>query len=869
MCEVIVGVVRFLFWMFHAFIFYEINRFYPDHTPETEPGSVTVTAHSPETEGSPRHNQEITVVSQPERPSALDGPPSCNDPEHTKLHHSTATDNRIEDYVEILEEEHQEMRKEIYHFQQKFQQLSFIMTGLEEMQYENEELKQEVASMRTNVFEQVQQRRLIETQLRNEITDLQRNLEAAKNESKDLLHKLSVFEQTRNEILESNLKTANEVLHSTAVGISQLQNELPEAPKNYHGISKSSPRVNKGTTERASSLRATAMKWQLDCQSSEFNLIKENADLTKKLSTLQEKYQNDLALKTAKLKRVSEDNQSLKTTLDFVIETLNTKVCLMDKLTTELNGFKTKHQEESSIREEKENLKEQVASLRATVTKWQSVCQSNESSLIKENADLTKKLSTLQEEYQNDLALKTAELHRVSKDNHSLTVTFDSAIETLNAKLYLMDNLKAELDDLKTKQQEESSVREENEDLKEQVASLRETELKLMDDKEILKAKLNSLYSKQRNMMHAKEAAEQAAEEEKSLVKKHLSTIAWLKSDLESANKTIHDKILENDQLRDELAKLKALSAELEKQNKEIKIDMERLNGSVRKRKSDWHLSELKLSESNEDLKKKLGRLQTENQRLLEKNSLVKSDLETANKEMNNLRETLAAKEYETIEFRKELETLRTESERMMESCKATSLSDQQPGELIKEHRECNGLLETQIDLGISESSVRSPSSQLESNVDVNHQPCAEMQELLQTKIQALEAENKNLTFSIAVMQQAEEESQKTIKGLMMQYRLALQKNEAVIQATLKAEQAAKEQADALSEALTASGEDSTEESGIVVVENIDEIGSTDLTQKDADFTEKKTGSRFKRWLKKCEFRKPKVPQDSGVIKTP
>ncbi|KAK4028962.1 hypothetical protein OUZ56_021980 [Daphnia magna] len=729
-----------------------------NHTPETEPGSVTVTAHSPETEGSPRHNQEITIVSQPERPSALDGPPSCNDPEHTKLHHSTATDNRIEDYVEILEEEHQEMRKEIYHFQQKFQQLSFIMTGLEEMQYENEELKQEVASMRTNVFEQEQQRRLIETQLRNEITDLQRNLEAAKNENKDLLHKLSVFEQTRNQILESNLKTANEVLQSTAVGISQLQNELPEAPKNYHGISKSSPRVNKGTTERASSLRATAIKWQLDCQSSEFNLIKENTDLTKKLSTLQE-------------------------------------------------------------------------------------------------------------EYQNDLALKTAELHRVSKDNHSLTVTLDSAIETLNAKLYLMDNLKAELHDLKTKQQEESSVREENEDLKEQVASLRETELKLMDDKDILKAKLNSLYSKQRNLMHAKEVAEQAAEEEKSLVEKHLSTTAWLKSDLESANKTIHDKILENDQLRDELAKFKALSAELEKQNKEIKIDMERLNGSVRKRKSDWHLSELKLSESNEDLKKKLGRLQTENQRLLEKNSLVKTDLETTNKEMNNLRETLAAKEYETIEFRKELETLRTESERMMESCKATSLSDQQAGELIKERRECNGLLETQIDLGISESSVRRPSSQLESNVDVNHQPCAEMHELLQTKIQALEAENKNLTLSIAVMQQAEEKSQKTIKDLMMQYRLALQKNEALIQATLKAEQAAKEQADALSEALTASEEDSTEASGIVLVENIDEIGSTDLTQKDADFTEKKTGSRFKRWLKKCEFRKPKVPQDSGVIK--
>ncbi|KAI9565286.1 hypothetical protein GHT06_009072 [Daphnia sinensis] len=734
-----------------------------NYTPETEPGSETVTAQSPETEGSPRHNQEITVVSQPQRPSALDGPPSCNDPENTKLvHHSTATDNRIEDYVEMLEEEHKEMRKEIYHFQQKFQQLSFIMTGLEEMQHENEELKQEVASMRTNVFEQEQQRQLIETQLRKEITDLQRNLAAAETESKNLLHKISVFEQTGNQILEPNLKTANEVLQSTAVSISQLQNELPDAPENHHGISKSSTCVNKGTTERASSLRATAMKWQMDCQSSEFNLIKKNADLTKKLLTLQE-------------------------------------------------------------------------------------------------------------EYQTDLALKTAELHRVSEENRSLAVTLDLAIETLSAKLYVMDNLKAELHDLKTKQQEESSVREENEELKEQVASLRETELKLMDDKEILKAKLNTLYSKNRRMMHAKEAAEKAAVEEKSLVEKHLSTIAWLKSDLESANKAKRDKILENDQLRDELAKFKALSAVLDKQNKEIKIDMERLNGSVRKRKSDWRLSELKLSESNEDLKRKLGRLQTENQRLLEKNSLVNTDLETANKEMDHLRETLAAKEYETIEFRKELETLRTESERMMESesRKATSLSDQQAAELIKEHRDCNELLETQIDLDMSGSSVRRPSFQLESNVDVNHQPCAEMQELLHTKIQILEAENQNLTFSIAVMQQAEEDSQNTIKDLMIQYRLAMQKNEAVIQATHEAQQAAEEQADALSEALIASREEATEASGIVLSDCLSrqEMGSTDLTQKDADLTEKKTGSTFKRWLKRCAFRKPNVPQESGAIK--
>ncbi|XP_057375182.2 uncharacterized protein LOC130696128 [Daphnia carinata] len=670
-----------------------------------------------------------------------------------KLHHSMATDNGIENYVEMLEEEHGEMRKEIFNFQQKFQQLSFIVTSLEEMQYENEELKQEVASMRTSVFEQEQQRQLIETQLQNEISDLQRSLEAAESENKNLLCKLSLFEQTETQILDSNLQTTNEVLQSTPVGIYQQRNQQPDAQQSDHSTLKCSPLVNNRATENRLSLRATAMKWQSDCESVKFDLIKENVDLTTKLVALQGEYQNDLDLKTAELKRLTDDNRSLKSTLDL-------------------------------------------------------------------------------------------------------------AIETLSIKLYHLDEVKAELYDLKSKQQEESSVREENESLKQQVASLRETELKLMDDKENLKTRLNSLYSKNRKILDAKQAAERAADQERSLVEEHLSTIASLKSDLELASKIMHEKTLADDELRHELAEVKTLCDQLGKQNEEIKIDMERLNASVRKRKSDWRSSELKLTESNEDLKKKLGRLQTENHRLLEKNSLVKTDLEIANKVLNNLRETTAAKEHETIELRKELEGLRTESERMMNSCKAASLFDQHTPDLVR----TNGLLETQTDLSIPESSARRPSSQSESDVDVSHQPCAEMQEL-QTKLQVLEAENQNFTTTIAVMQQAEEEAQRTIQDLMMQYRLATEKNEAVIQANRTAIQAAEEQADALSEALTALREGATEGGSIVGAEKIDEMGSTDITQKDTDITKKKKESKFKRWLKKSEFRKPKVSQNNAVIK--
>ncbi|XP_057380687.1 GRIP and coiled-coil domain-containing protein 2-like [Daphnia carinata] len=612
MCETIVVILGFLLWVLHGLIFYVINYFYPDQSPETGPGSVATTAQSPEG-ASPSSSQEIAVASQPAmQPDSLDPdcPPSCENPESRQLHHSPATKNGIEDYVETLEQEHQAMRHEICQFEQKFQQLSSILTNLEEMTDENERLKQEVISLRTSASEQEKQREIMETQLQNES--------------------------------------------------------------------------------------------------------------------------------------------------------------------------------------------------------------------------------------------------------------------------------------------------------------------KLMEDKELLMAKLDSLSAENRKIMDAYKAIEKSAEDGEALVEKHLSTIATLKSDLDFANQIVDEQLSEKDYLIYKIADLEKLIGQIDRENIAMKMDMKRLNDSVRKRKSDWRISELKLSESNEDLKKKLGRLQTDYQSLLESNGLVKTELESANKELASLREKVAEKEQDVFDFRKEfLETLRAESERLvLDSCEAATIST--PTTAIR----------CAQDQPLLECSALRPSSS--SDVDVSQQSSAEVIEL-QTQIQEVDTEIKKLFLSMDGLRQARKESQKAFRTIenqlywkmWKQTRLAARRNDA-LKAAQEPVHLAEEQVTVLPEEpitlkevvaetsvvevkkldelgsaqtkadTTVSNEVVAEASGVTEAKETDTMGGTDLAQNDTDINsveevvpeasavadevknvdpisstdlpktddtiKKKKGSKLKRWAKKFVFRKRKEP---------
>lgn len=730
--------------MFRVLFWYDSDQF--------EPKSVREADQAPEPQ-TPRLDQKPEESNEKESTLLVgDAPCSCKKPENTDIDHSMASEKTIEDNVEMLEEDHKAMRYGIFEFQQKFENLSCIITGLEGIQYENEELKEEVASMRAITSAGEKQRRIIESQLKKDNSDLQRKSDALENENKSLVCKLSLLERAETQVLELNPQAAKPLQGKSDTN-SGLKPEVPYAQKKHPMKSKTPPDANYSSSDRAASLHETATKWHSHCQSEEFRLINQNTDLKKKLRTLEEEHDN-------------------------------------------------------------------------------YVCS------------------------------KTAELRHLSEDNRSLTVCLDLAVETLSAKLCLLDDLKIELHDLKLKQQEEYTIQQENEDLKELVTSLRQTKLKLNDDKVILKSKLQALYSKNRMILDAKDAAEQSLQQEQALAKQYLAAIDLLKSDLESANKTINENARINDRLQDELSTSKKITTVLDRQNKEIKQNMTRLEESVRKRKSDWRSSEFKLSEERDELKKKLTRLQTENQRLLGKNSLVRIEIESANKKTEDLRVSVAEREQNLIECRKEAEHFRAEIERMAESCKAGSLSTQETQILVEEPPASNQLFMAQKHQPPQEISARLP-SRSDSDIELDHQSGEEICRL-RAKLCGLETEMKDLKCEMGVKDQEEVESRRLIKELKMQNQLLMEKSEAAIQSAQQAEQAAEEQAAVLAEALAVADAKEVDEK-----EKDDESGTVELAQLNLDSIEKKKGSKLKQWLKKHVFKGRKLPQESGRNLTP
>jgi hypothetical protein len=481
----------------------------------------------------------------------------------------------------------------------------------------------------------------------------------------------------------------------------------------------------------------------------------------------------------------------------------------------------------------------------STATKWKYYRQPEEFSLNNKNTDLKKKLRTLEEEHEDYVSSKTARLRHLSEDLRSLTVCLDLSVETLDAKLCLLDDLKIKLHELKPQQQEEYTIRQESEDLKELVASLRLPELKLNDDKVILKSKLESLYCQSRMILDAKDATEQSLQQWQALFK---PIIDLLKSDLKSTDKTLDEKLRINDRLQEELSTSKKITAVLNSQNKEMKQSMTRLEESVRKRKSDWRSSEFKLNENNDMLKKNLTRLQTENQRLLEKDSLLRLEIESANKKTEDLRVLVSERDQNLIECRKEAEHFCAESRRMAESCKAASLSTQETQMLVEEHPAPNQLCMEQKHQSLQEISAQLPSKS-DLDIEIDHLSGEEICRL-RVRLHGLETEMKDLKHQMAVKDQAEVESRRVIEELKMQNQLLTEKSEAAKKSTQHAEQAAEEQSAALAEALTTLKKALANAKDVETEKN-DESGTAELAQLNVDNIEKKKGSKLKRWLKK------------------
>ena len=104
-----------------------------------------------------------------------------------------------------------------------------------------------------------------------------------------------------------------------------------------------------------------------------------------------------------------------------------------------------------AIQSQNNELKQEVADLRESASQWQSD-QTVEIRLSEENSDLKTKLEALQHQNQI-LSSMTSVLDRVTNENGILESNLETANQSLQDKVNLIDQLKAELLDLQNKQQ--------------------------------------------------------------------------------------------------------------------------------------------------------------------------------------------------------------------------------------------------------------------------------------------------------------------------------------------------------------------------------------------------------------------------------
>lgn len=199
------------------------------------------------------------------------------------------------------------------------------------------------------------------------------------------------------------------------------------------------------------------------------------------------------------------------------------------------------------------------------------------------------------------------------------------------------------IDVINESEKQQDPTQTENDALKQQIASLRQIESQLIEDNANLNFKLQASYAEKLTIIEAKEAAELFAQKEKALAEEHLAAIDVLKRDLELAQNITKEKMCFINKLHDEVSYLKNLTMMLDRQKNDTKMMRALLEDYVRKRESDWQSSTRKLKEKNALLKLTSANLQTENQKLLDRSNLVKTELESANKEIANLQKKLPA----------------------------------------------------------------------------------------------------------------------------------------------------------------------------------------------------------------------------------
>ncbi|KAI9555812.1 hypothetical protein GHT06_018328 [Daphnia sinensis] len=287
-----------------------------------------------------------------------------------------------EDDIKRLEDDQNTFRREIFQFQQQFQALSDSLKGFESIQFQNDELKQEITTLRETASKWESDCQAKELRLNEENTDLKAKFEALQSQNQILSSMTSVLDRVTNEnrLLETNLESANETLQVKSDLIEQLKGELLSLKTNQQTTISPSVIQNDASTEphldwpdiqrqidEKCHLQAELEELKAHQTSSETSRIEElsnenkilvaqmlevrkafdscqikmeEAEATRlKLETDSTKNHEELMLCKSELERIQEEKRLLESNIDSLNQVLGVRQEQVDHLQIERQNF--------------------------------------------------------------------------------------------------------------------------------------------------------------------------------------------------------------------------------------------------------------------------------------------------------------------------------------------------------------------------------------------------------------------------------------------------------------------------------------------------------------------------------------------------
>jgi len=495
--------------------------------------------------------------------------------------------------------------------------------------------------------------------------------------------------------------------------------------------------------------------------------------------------------------------------------------------------------------------------LRETASRWESRCLTTEAILIKENIALKKKVEILETDNLKNINLKAAELSQVKEENRMLNSNLELSVETLNVKLEVLEQLKAELYELKTKYPQTLL---QNDQLKQELNASREIISQLENDKEKIASKStfenDDLRAQLGLMLEANkikeeiEMAFQTTHQTKDFIDKQAAVISLIKDDLRLADR----------ETRNEVDDFKRNAAVIEREIKELQQETVVLKESITK--ADWRSLELQLAAENYDLKRALDRLQTENRRISEAHESLVLSATLSSTISNEFDEKHKAPKDNLKPYITQLKTCQLQNDELKNNAhvlqETVLKSELTESQLRKEIEDLKAETESRTETFSFEISkldrIKDKNRLLESSLE-------------KCTIEQQTGESAKLSLKNDQLENEIMESRQTTELFQKENRVVWNTQETAALPTQKAEKLALEQVSALSEALTVLELVDKHAKDVNAAENTeDDPHTTNESKTDSKSTETRNNSWLKKWLINFVLNNRK-PEENEIIK--